>query len=583
QSTSDSVLEKAKSTEATIRASVVTEKNSKASSPTASESSNSSTLSNKVIGNSGSVKSKAANLNLSLGNNSNVVNNKNSQIIKTASTNSLNSSASINYKTNKNNLISDSAISKSSYSSSTTSLIATNTSIRNLTPNKSSLFGNNGGVSSDSTTPSPPVMNKSPTPGIKPMPNHGKPNFAPKPPGLQQLAFANGQRPLVSRHHSMKSPRSPPISSAGGPVFPTQQHFGTLRTPQQLCQSQDAINSNIRTAPNPPIGRPTVAPPKPPTVKPPPPPTPARSISNSNLNSLTHNATNSSAAPCSAVNTALVNTVTGSSSTPTTTQPPSNSSSSSSVSTLREQFKNTQSAPTTPPVSAALTNKTTGSPVSKTNSTRDKNVKPIILNGGPINAPPLPPHRTCPAPPPPQRQSSNTGSGAPPVPPQRHSSIRANAPITPPTTASAPLFGNNIGNNISNANSVSRLVVDLEAKFGKRFHNVTEFPKPPPFLNVQKIYPSRTVKATNAPNENNNITNNNNINPVTTNPITAPKPLQPAYQPFKKHRAPAPPPQAGVAAATVSVIRQSSFLYGGNNSIGQAQSQTPNATEAPRN
>lgn len=43
------------------------------------------------------------------------------------------------------------------------------------------------------------------------------------------------------------------------------------------------------------------------------------------------------------------------------------------------------------------------------------------------------------------------------------------------------------------------------------------------------------------------------------------KPIQPAgYQPFKKHRAPAPPPppQAGVAAATVSVIRQSSFLYG---------------------
>lgn len=45
--------------------------------------------------------------------------------------------------------------------------------------------------------------------------------------------------------------------------------------------------------------------------------------------------------------------------------------------------------------------------------------------------------------------------------------------------------------------SVGRLVIDLEAKFGKRFHNVTEFPKPPPFLNIQKIYPSRTLKATN--------------------------------------------------------------------------------------
>lgn len=45
--------------------------------------------------------------------------------------------------------------------------------------------------------------------------------------------------------------------------------------------------------------------------------------------------------------------------------------------------------------------------------------------------------------------------------------------------------------------SVSRLVIDLEAKFGKRFHNVTEFSKPPPFLNIQKMYPSRTLKASN--------------------------------------------------------------------------------------
>lgn len=45
--------------------------------------------------------------------------------------------------------------------------------------------------------------------------------------------------------------------------------------------------------------------------------------------------------------------------------------------------------------------------------------------------------------------------------------------------------------------SVGRLVIDLETKFGKRFHNVTEFPKPPPFLNIPKIYPSRPLKATN--------------------------------------------------------------------------------------
>lgn len=44
----------------------------------------------------------------------------------------------------------------------------------------------------------------------KPVPNHGKPNCAPKPPGIQQIIAAktgNGNRPAVSRHHSMRSPR----------------------------------------------------------------------------------------------------------------------------------------------------------------------------------------------------------------------------------------------------------------------------------------------------------------------------------------------------------------------------------------
>lgn len=112
-------------------------------------------------------------------------------------------------------------------------------------------------------------------------------------------------------------------------------------------------------------------------------------------------------------------------------------------------------------------------------------------------------------------QSGN--GGAPPVPPQRHSSIRPNAPttlvtqnsnfnsITNTNTNLNPALTNsyNNNNNISmnnnntNTNNVSRLVVDLENKFAKRFHNVTEFPKPPPFLNIPKSYPSRVVKATN--------------------------------------------------------------------------------------
>lgn len=71
--------------------------------------------------------------------------------------------------------------------------------------------------------------------------------------------------------------------------------------------------------------------------------------------------------------------------------------------------------------------------------------------------------------------------------------MRGNAPGTPPTGVNtAPTFGNS-----NNANAVSRLVIDLESKFGKHFHNVTEFPKPPPFVNIQKVYPSRTVKTAN--------------------------------------------------------------------------------------
>ncbi|XP_037815987.1 WAS/WASL-interacting protein family member 2-like [Lucilia sericata] len=87
-------------------------------------------------------------------------------------------------------------------------------------------------------------------------------------------------------------------------------------------------------------------------------------------------------------------------------------------------------------------------------------------------------------------------SGAPPVPPQRYSSMRGSAPGTPPTgITAAPTFGGNSSSN--NANAVSRLVIDLETKYGKHFHNVTEFPKPPPFVNIQKVYPSRTVKTAN--------------------------------------------------------------------------------------
>ncbi|XP_026842272.1 WAS/WASL-interacting protein family member 3 isoform X1 [Drosophila persimilis] len=540
----------------------------KAASPTLSESGSNS---------SGSVKRKAGNLNISLGNS--FVNSSMAKTTASASTTSLNSSRT-----------------------------SSAGSLRNLAPNKSTLFGGAGssigGGGSQQTSP-PSTATPTPLPSLaqshtqtqiqsqqqKPAISFGKPNFAPKPPGLQQLILVNGQqRPAVTRHHSMKSPRSPPAS---GPMLPpTLQHFGTMRAPLQL-QGIDGSVASMRCAPNPPKSRPS--------VKPPPPPTPARSFSNSNLSNI---GAGSSAAPLSAVNTALVQSAATTTQAPSTpiTQPPSTSSSSSSVAALRDQFRavgigngmngmnggNGNSSPPLPPLPtpasvSSASSSTTASPKSST-------VRPIILNGGPIINPPAPPpHRSCPPPPPPQRQSSTAGSGSgsgagAPVPPQRHSSIRPNAPLTPPThmANASHQFGSNSGLSAgggAGCATVGRLVIDLETKFGKRFHNVTEFPKPPPFLNIQKIYPSRTFKASNAaaqtPSNNNNSINNNisavcnnnaSINTNSMAPVgrgTLPPALKPAYAPLKKHRAPAPPPQAGVAAATVSVIRQSSFLYGG--------------------
>lgn len=82
------------------------------------------------------------------------------------------------------------------------------------------------------------------------------------------------------------------------------------------------------------------------------------------------------------------------------------------------------------------------------------------------------------------------------MPPQRHSSIRTVINTAPNVDSTGgPLSGVGVGS--GTGASVSRLVIDLEAKFGKRFHNVTEFSKPPPFLNIEKMYPSRTLKASN--------------------------------------------------------------------------------------
>lgn len=86
------------------------------------------------------------------------------------------------------------------------------------------------------------------------------------------------------------------------------------------------------------------------------------------------------------------------------------------------------------------------------------------------------------------------------------------------------------------------------------------------FLPATPILPQTAPGNSSVNNNNNAVASNNNTtsipNPGGFGGGLAPV-LKPAHAPLKKHRAPAPPPQAGVAAATVSVIRQSSFLYGG--------------------
>jgi hypothetical protein len=100
------------------------------------------------------------------------------------------------------------------------------------------------------------------------------------------------------------------------------------------------------------------------------------------------------------------------------------------------------------------------------------------------SAPPLPPHRI----------SSQTQLRAPPTPvpvsnqapevPRRHSSMR-----------------NSIENGANgkypspNPNQpITKLVVDLESRYALLFHNVSEFPAPRAFSNLEKSYPSRAVR-----------------------------------------------------------------------------------------
>lgn len=364
----------------------------------------------------------------------------------------------------------------SSPSNGPTSAVTSPIGSLSVLPNKSTLFGG-------SSSPAPSVPQTQPSP--KPVPNHGKPNLAPKPPGMQlNTSVTNSNNNgRVARHHSMRSPRSPPVAPSG-PNYPN--HFGTLRGPPSSFTSSESLARQ-----NNPIGRPAAPPPKPPAMKPPPPP-PIRSVSNTNLSHL----------PMSLA--------------PEPTEPnfgSANNVASAVADELKSKLVNSGSANNV----ATLTSTTSSNSIVSNSQLSIASTKTISSGSIKSTAPPLPPHRTCPAPPPPQLNTSSSSATsigeAPPQPPQRISSIRQQQ-----------LLSQQQPQSLSNANSPSSIIsdsqqssnlkrkettlaasgaaperrkmppplreIDLEANYSFYFRKVTEFPAPPPFLNVSKVYPS---------------------------------------------------------------------------------------------
>ncbi|XP_044734391.1 WAS/WASL-interacting protein family member 3 isoform X1 [Chrysoperla carnea] len=153
----------------------------------------------------------------------------------------------------------------------------------NIVANSSSLHGNNTNNSDNnnvnSASGSGSVVNQRTK-----LINHGKPNLAPKPPGVKpspppKSNVINGR--LVNRTQSMRMSRSPPItptSPFSSSPFGNGNDFNTLRSNiSALHQSHETLNRRnqpvtpTRNATLP--GRPTQPPPsRPPQTKPPPPP-----------------------------------------------------------------------------------------------------------------------------------------------------------------------------------------------------------------------------------------------------------------------------------------------------------------------
>ncbi|XP_070496191.1 WAS/WASL-interacting protein family member 2-like isoform X1 [Chironomus tepperi] len=329
------------------------------------------------------------------------------------------------------------------HQSSTSTTTSPPHTVSDAIPNRSSLFNNSFNNNNVNNISSKDSSFESKSQSSAPKINHGKPNLAPKPPPQLSLAMNNnvnnsnnslndGSRKTVARHQSMKSPRSPPITLASttGP-FNTDNHFGTIRNPSNHHKTQEALNLQVTQK--------SVA--QRPTIKPPPPPVPNRNIA-TNLSTQSH----------AKSTTALNNTHsdTNLSAPPTRRMP--NSGSSSNISNM------------------------------------ERNVDVIDSTA----APPLPPHRMSSAQKAQQRsqqqlqlqQQQVINSPIPPEVPRRHSSMRAS-------------LDNGANNRFPSPNPnqkpVTRLVVDLEARYSLLFHSVSEFPAPKQFLNVNKSYPSKAV------------------------------------------------------------------------------------------
>lgn len=109
-----------------------------------------------------------------------------------------------------------------------------------------------------------------------------------------------------------------------------------------------------------------------------------------------------------------------------------------------------------------------------------------------IENPPLPPHRVTSRVPLAPSTPPITNSPFPPEVPRRHSSMRNSIE----NGGNAVMSQNNRYPSPNPNQQITRLVVDLEARYSLLFHSLSEFPQPKPFMNIAKSYPSQALRPT---------------------------------------------------------------------------------------